>query len=134
MFQPTSTPLSFQTSYGVANANIPDYTFAPTPLGQAGSTGGAAAGDLSADAAANVYASPIFQSLLDNNQQHHSPRNNAYPQHQTRGNNFPASHTSSYHNIKMEPPSDLAQQEAAARDYKPDLEVGSLTLLAFLLH
>ncbi|KAK9791468.1 putative Peptidase C65 Otubain-domain-containing protein [Seiridium cardinale] len=128
MFQPISTPLLYQTSYGVANANIPEYTFAPTPLGQGGSSGGATAGGLSPDAAANVYASPIFSSLLDNNtnnnnnpQLHHRPRN-TYSHHRAQSHKHSSSHSGRHNSVKMEPPSDLAQQEAAARDYQPELE------------
>ncbi|KAI0120710.1 peptidase C65 Otubain-domain-containing protein [Xylariales sp. AK1849] len=114
MFQPMPTPFtSFQTSYGVANANIPHYTFAPTPLGHDG--GGSDAGCLGLGAA-SVYASPIFQTLPDNSA-HHLPYSSVSPHHDHRSHRH--RHARS---IKMEQQSDLAQQEAAARDYKPQLE------------
>ncbi|KAH6647155.1 peptidase C65 Otubain-domain-containing protein [Truncatella angustata] len=126
MFQPIRTPLFYHTSYGVANANIPDYTFASTPLGQGrcGSGGGVNTGPdaLSPDAAASAYASPNFHGLLDNNPQHHLPRD-TYSSPQSLYHGFPKAYRNGRHRgVKMEPPSDLAQQEAAARDYKPELE------------
>ncbi|KAI1855354.1 hypothetical protein JX266_000219 [Neoarthrinium moseri] len=132
MFRPIPTPFtSFQTSYGVANANIPDYTFAPTPLGQGGSGGGANAGGLGPDTSANVYASPIFQSLLDNGSSHLPPAHHNTLQPQSSHEHYGRSPRGPSHNIKMEQPSDLAQQEAAAREYKPELEAGAFLQQVF---
>lgn len=147
MFQPTHTPLFYSTCYGVANANIPDYTFASTPLGQgyggggSGSGGGASSNGLN-PGAVNVYASPIFSSLVENNTNHNNHHHNHHnhthnlPQRQFPDEGYSPSHDCSkftthrlptrLRNVKMEPPSDLAQQEAAARDYQPELSVGSL--------
>lgn len=132
MFQPIPTPLFYQ-NYGVANANVPDYTFAPTPLGQGGNSGGgtrATAADhtLSPEAATSVYASPIFPSShyhLENNppqQQLNRLSLESFSRLQGQSN-YPKSRGGRHHSVKMEPPSDLVQQEAAARDYKPELEV-----------
>ncbi|KAI1460173.1 peptidase C65 Otubain-domain-containing protein [Annulohypoxylon moriforme] len=149
MFQPQPTPYSSSyASYGIhiANAEVPEYAFQPTPLAQfgtghsggsggSGSLGGAGIGAVPAIPAvpgsgggrptttADVFASHIFHnsnSLIStpaNNPNHHLPYNHSNPplthnHHQTR------------RHIKMEPQlqTDLAQQEAAAREFKPQLE------------
>ncbi|KAI1392491.1 cysteine proteinase [Hypoxylon trugodes] len=134
MFQPQPTPYSSYASYGIhiANAEVPEYAFQPTPLGQFGS-GHAGAGASGAGAiagrptAAELFTSPIFHnhnSLISpaNNNPGHLPYSN------TDINSSIPHHNSHHHqnrrNIKMEPqhPNDLAQQEAAARDFKPQLE------------
>ncbi|KAI2611860.1 cysteine proteinase [Hypoxylon sp. NC1633] len=126
MFQPQPTPYSTTyASYGIhiANAQVPEYA---TPLGQfgtghAGAGAGAVAGG---PTAADVFASPIFHhnhnSLIPaNNPGHLQPYNNSnnsstIPHHHPHRRPIP---------IKMEQhPSDLAQQEAAAREFKPQLE------------
>jgi ubiquitin thioesterase protein OTUB1 len=139
MFQPTPTPFfSYQVpTYGVpvvANANVPDYTFAPTPLsafdrdssrGAGGSgSGGSAISNASSGFAglagpnphdANVYASPIFEPPPANHRAQQFSYDRAPPSHL-------ASHNYTYLNLKMEQ-DDIAAQEAAARDYAPELKV-----------
>ncbi|ORY67759.1 peptidase C65 Otubain-domain-containing protein [Pseudomassariella vexata] len=126
MFQPQPTPFAyFQTTYGVGNANIPEYTFAPTPLGQGGGSGGRAT---SSDGLPplgpnvnNVFTSPAFDnSLLANNHPHQLPYN-SIPHHQHGIRPRDHHHSGHGRRIKMEQQSDLAQQEAAAREFKPQL-------------
>ncbi|KAI1779221.1 cysteine proteinase [Hypoxylon cercidicola] len=127
MFQPQPTPYSTY-SYGIhiANAEVPEYAFQPTPLGQfgtghagagigssAGAGVGAGAGAGAGGATADIFASPIFHPnpLIPANNPNHLSYNSV--PHQTHN----------HRNIKMEPqlPNDIAQQEAAAREYKPQL-------------
>ncbi|KAI1204883.1 cysteine proteinase [Annulohypoxylon truncatum] len=139
MFQPQPTPYSpSYTSYGVhiANAEVPEYAFQPTPLvqfgtgqsgGSGGSLGGAGVGAVPGSGrpttTADVFASHIFHnpnSLIStpaNNPSHHLPYNHSNSQ-------IPHNHHQTRRNIKMEPQlqTDLAQQEAAAREFKPQLE------------
>lgn len=136
MFQPQPTPYSTYGPYGIhiANAEVPEYAFQPTPLGQFG-TGNAGAGagtgssgvgagagagaGAGGPTAADIFASPIFHN--------HNPN----PLIPTNANHLPYNsvphnhHQSHSRRIKMEPqhPNDLAQQEAAAREYKPQLQV-----------
>ncbi|KAI6085243.1 cysteine proteinase [Hypoxylon rubiginosum] len=135
MFQPQPTPYSTYGPYGIhiANAEVPEYAFQPTPLGQFG-TGNAGAGagtgssgvgagagagaGAGGPTAADIFASPIFHN--------HNPN----PLIPTNANHLPYNsvphnhHQSHSRRIKMEPqhPNDLAQQEAAAREYKPQLQ------------
>ncbi|KAI1761517.1 cysteine proteinase [Hypoxylon sp. FL1150] len=123
MFQPQPTPFSTYGSYGihVANAEVPEYAFQPTPLGfgtghaggavaVAGSSGVGVGAGVGAGGPADIYASHIFHPNL-------IPANNHLPYNA-------APHQTHSHRIKMEPrhPNDLAQQEAAAREYKPQLQ------------
>ncbi|KAI1140914.1 cysteine proteinase [Hypoxylon sp. FL0543] len=120
MFQPQPTPYSPYASYGIhiANAEVPEYAFQPTPLAQfgAGQAGGAGAVASGRPTTADVFTSPIFQNpnslIAPASNPSHLPYNNA--------SSIPHSH---HHqprrNIKMESQHDLAQQEAAARDFKP---------------
>lgn len=107
MFQPLATPYGASfNAYGVANAVLPDYSFAPTPLGQGGGSGAnscstSANNPGAANANVNVYASAAF----------HSPHPHSHP---------PLYTNSAPNNIKME--HGIAEQEAAARDWKPDLD------------
>ncbi|KAK8071801.1 Ubiquitin thioesterase OTUB1 [Apiospora saccharicola] len=194
MFQPMPTPYAAPySSFAayVANAHIPEYSFAPTPLGQSfegssnscggngnhhthhsndGGSGGAVA-NASVHAnnhhrlnhhlnhpglspiAADPVTSPLFHDLppltLRQHHDHHhhrlSPSSNksapsaaAAAAHHHRLQN-PRSrrqtarpsknhrHYSRYHNhhIKMEPQSDVADQELAASKYQPNLEVSN---------
>ncbi|KAI2472233.1 cysteine proteinase [Annulohypoxylon bovei var. microspora] len=145
MFQPQPTPYSSSyASYGihVANAEVPEYAFQPTPLAQfgtghsgggsggLGSLGGAGVGAVPGGGrpttTADVFASHIFHnpnpliSTPANNPNHHLSYN-----HNSHNNpSIPHNHHQTPRNIKMEPQNstDLAQQEAAARDFKPQLE------------
>ncbi|OTA97558.1 hypothetical protein M434DRAFT_18966 [Hypoxylon sp. CO27-5] len=125
MFQPQPTPYSPYATYGIhiANAEVPEYAFQPTPLAQFGTGhagGGAGAVGGGRPTTADVFASPIFQNpnslIAPANNPSHLPYHNAnsiphnHHHHQTR------------RNIKMESQHDLAQQEAAARDFKPQHE------------
>ncbi|KAI1803461.1 cysteine proteinase [Daldinia bambusicola] len=130
MFQPQPTPYSSYASYGIhiANAEVPEYAFQPTPLGQFGSAqaGGAGAVAGGRPAAIDFFTSPICSS-------HNSlisppasnPGNIPYNGTNINTNNqrIPHSHHQHHRSIKMEPqlPADLAQQEAAARDFEPQL-------------
>ncbi|KAI1408266.1 cysteine proteinase [Hypoxylon sp. FL1857] len=124
MFQPQPTPYSPYASYGIhiANAEVPEYAFQPTPLAQfgAGHAGGAGAGAVASGrpTAADVFTSPIFQTpnslIAPANNPGHLPYNNTNP--------IPHSHHHARRNIKMESQHDLAQQEAAAREFKPQHE------------
>lgn len=146
MFQPQPTPYSSSySSYGIhiANAEIPEYAFQPTPLaqfgtGHAGSASGGVGVGVGVGAgasassvpvpipvsvaagrpAADLFASHIFHS--------HNPGHLSYNSSSTNSNAaIPhRHHHQNHHSIKMEPqhPADLAQQEAAARDFKPQLE------------
>ncbi|KAI0172581.1 cysteine proteinase [Hypoxylon sp. FL1284] len=158
MFQPQPTPYSTYAPYGihVANAEVPEYAFQPTPLAQfgtghagtgagagagAGATGassaraGVGAGAVGAGAGAgagagtgagasatggptsDIYASHIFHNpnplaLIPASNPSHLPFNS-----------IPIPIPRQHRNIKMESqPDDLAQQEAAAREYKPQLQ------------
>ncbi|ETS74174.1 hypothetical protein PFICI_14040 [Pestalotiopsis fici W106-1] len=195
MFQPNPNriPLFYQSpaSYGVnvGNANLPEYTFAPSPMGQgsggSGSSGGgssvggggannrspglksgaAAATSSSSSGSTNTTAaastaltSPIFSSLYDHHNLNHSqqqpqqqqqqqqhqhqhlrfqhhglpsspdPPSYHHNHHQKQEQNhqhhpgYATSYDQGSYNVKMEAPSDLAQQEAAARDYQPELK------------
>ncbi|KAI1104046.1 cysteine proteinase [Jackrogersella minutella] len=160
MFQPHATP--FSNSYGsygihIANAEVPEYAFQPTPLAQFGtghSSGGGArggsggggvgggGGSSSSPGAgggagaiavpvpggrptttADIFAShifhnpsPLISSPANNNPNHHLSYNN--------NNSIPHRHHQNHHHSTMEQqhPTDIAQQEAAARDFKPQLE------------
>ncbi|KAI0008176.1 cysteine proteinase [Xylariaceae sp. FL0662B] len=156
MFQPQPTPFASYAPYGIniANAEIPEYTFEPTPLAQFGAGAGAGAGHAGGGTgpspagggptAADIFTSPIFQShnsgLITANHNNHNNNSHNNNSNNSNTNNIPYNPISVNHhhpphnhhrshrnhrNIKMEPqppPSDLAQQEAAARDYKPQLE------------
>lgn len=188
MFQPkrSGMPSFYQSpaSYGltVGNANLPEYTFAPTAMGinsgssqsvggggatsnrSPGLNPGAVAATSSSSRSTNTgapaastttaFTSPISSSPynhyhvnshnqhLQQQQPHHqqlqlplhglpsSSDSSSYHQQQQPQNhqhlhNYSAAYDQGPYNIKMEAPSDLAQQEAAARDYQPELEVGS---------
>lgn len=148
MFQPMCSP--FHSHYGVvhvASANTPpDYTFEPAPLGQDGSGGGGSSVDsggligglsgLSPEAANIVYSSPIFHGLPSSNTNNHAQAHaHAHATHLQLARDH---HSQQHHQlhihpgyrrqsrrVKMEQQSDLALQEAAARDYKPALEVST---------
>lgn len=155
MFQPQPTPFASFASYGlhVANAAIPDYSsFPPTPLGQdhldgagrGGSGGGhghgagvasPGAGGVISSTGPTVFASPAFHNPLAVNQhlftphQNNTSHNHLHQQSQHRRQQQPSGRQQ--HNVKMEQEShdgDIVQQEAAARDYRPTLEV-CMTLL-----
>ena len=103
MFQPQPTPFAF-AAYGVRE-DIPDYSYheqAP-PLGSGPSVGGAS-GPLifTTPAFSNSGLSSGSSSLFDTSNQH-----------------------SPHSAVKMEPNTqdDLAAQEAAAREYRPKLQV-----------
>ncbi|XDG07523.1 hypothetical protein ABKA04_007138 [Annulohypoxylon sp. FPYF3050] len=165
MFQPQPTPYSSSyASYGIhiANAEVPEYAFQPTPLaqfgiGHSGGSGGSSSGSGSGSlggglgsslgsslggaglgavpgagrptTTADVFASHIFHNpnpliaTPANNPNHHLPynHNNSQIPH-THNHNH--NHHQTRRNIKMEPQlqTDLAQQEAAAREFKPQLE------------
>ncbi|KAH8662516.1 peptidase C65 Otubain-domain-containing protein [Xylariales sp. PMI_506] len=138
MFRTSSTSfVPFQPAYGMSSAGVTEYSLVTTPLGHghrssggsgtgsgsgnsssssSSSGGGASAstGDLSH---ANLYA---FHSLLSSNAPPHHHPHQPLPLHHDHHHN--AQRTMPDHHIKMEPQSDIAQQEAAARDYKPELE------------
>ncbi|KAI1395655.1 cysteine proteinase [Hypoxylon fuscum] len=124
MFQPQPTPYSTYASYGIhiANAEVPEYAFQPTPLGQFG-TGHAGAGAGTGagggpTTTADIFASPIFHNpnpLIPTNNPNHLSYNSIPHNHH---------HHPNHRNIKMESqhPNDLAAQEAAAREFKPQQE------------
>ncbi|KAI1080622.1 cysteine proteinase [Whalleya microplaca] len=146
MFQPQPTPFASYASYGVniANAEIPEYAFQPTPLAQFGAGAGAGAGHAGGGTgpspagggptggptAADVFTSPIFHShhnslITANNNNHNNNNNNNNLPYNSIAATPHHNHHRTHRTIKMEPqqpPNDLAQQEAAARDYKPQLE------------
>ncbi|KAK8008291.1 peptidase C65 Otubain [Apiospora marii] len=195
MFQPMPTPYAAPypsfAAYEVANAQIPEYSFAPTPLGQSfaggssssscggnghishhandGGSGGAVA-NASVHAnnnhhhhlnhhlnhpglspiAADPVTSPLFHDLppltLRQHHDHHHHRlspssnksapsaaaaaahhhrlQNSRSRRQTARPSKNHRHYSRYHNhhIKMEPQTDVADQELAASKYQPNLE------------
>lgn len=187
MFQPMPTPYAAPySSFGayVANAHIPEYSFAPTPLGQSfegsssSSCGGHGhhnshhsndGGNASVHAnnhhhhhlnhpglspiAADPVTSPLFHDLppltLRQHHDHHHHRlspssnksapsaasaaahhhrlQNSRSRRQTARPSKNHRHYSRYHNhhIKMEPQSDVADQELAASKYQPNLEVSN---------
>ncbi|KAI0376112.1 cysteine proteinase [Hypomontagnella monticulosa] len=133
MFQPQPTPYSSSySSYGIhiANAEVPEYAFQPTPLaqfgtGHAGGSGGIGAGAGSVpisvaagrSASTDLFASHIFHS--------HNPGHLSYNSSNINHNaTIPHRHHQNHRGIKMEPQhsADLAQQEAAAQEFKPQLE------------
>lgn len=137
MFQPQPTPYSTYASYGIhiANAEVPEYAFQPTPLGQFG-TGHAGAGAGTGagggpTTTADIFASPIFHNpnpLIPTNNPNHLSYNSIPHNHH---------HHPNHRNIKMESqhPNDLAAQEAAAREFKPQQEVSSVSAsLLFFSH
>lgn len=145
MFQPQPTPYSpSYASYGIhiANAEVPEYTFQPSPLGTfgTGQAGGAGAGTVAVAVAGGRPAAEFFPSPIFHNNQNHNPlisppanNPNHLPYNNTNTNTansaLPHGHHQNHRNIKMESshPTDLAQQEAAARDFKPQLEVSILS-------
>ncbi|OTB07398.1 hypothetical protein M426DRAFT_250766 [Hypoxylon sp. CI-4A] len=140
MFQPQPTPFSY-APYGnihIANAEVPEFSFQPTPLAQFGtghvgapgvsgvSGAGLGAGAIAAGGArpanTDVFASPIFHNPSHNPLIPPANSNNPGSHQLSPYNNsiIPHNHPQNRRNVKMEPqqPNDLAQQEAAAREFK----------------
>ncbi|KAI5867498.1 cysteine proteinase [Durotheca rogersii] len=137
MFQPQPTPFAY-SSYGItiANAEIPEYAFQPTPLGHIGTGHVGGAGVVAGGPTADLFTSPVFHhrhhhhhsSILPasnpRNPSHHLSYNSAIPHNNHQQHHNHHNHNQTHRTVKMEPqhPNDIAQQEAAARDYKPQLE------------
>jgi len=152
MFQPEPTAyLQVQAGgYGGGMAHgLPEYTFEETPLGLGGGRGGygggpgssaGAGGGGNGGAGSLIYTTPIFSASSSNSAIgpapgsayhgpfHHSsttttastsPSSSQLQQHHRHPNN---THLHSSVALKMETNDDLAAQEAAARDYQPNLK------------
>jgi len=140
MYQPEPTAfIQVPTGYGMGHV-LPDYTFEETPLGLSGGGGGYGGGPGTVGAGGGagtlIYTTPIFSASGPASvpfQFHSSDASTSTPStttttspassvlgHQQRLS--PHSHSSSA--VKMEPNhDDMHAQEAAARDYQPDLKV-----------
>jgi len=126
-------------SYGPGGGLAVD--FAGVPVGGIGASGAGATGGATGAASGPAGASSLLFISPAFNNNHHArngpepgraciPLVNNYPhhqQHQPLGNFRRSSHHRAQHNIKMESDrdysADLAAQEAAAREYQPQLEV-----------
>ncbi|KAK5656367.1 hypothetical protein OQA88_4747 [Cercophora sp. LCS_1] len=140
MYQPQPTPL-FQAGYGMGHG-LPQYTFDETPLGLGGGGGGgygagpgAAGAGSGGGAGTLIYTTPIFSGSSPAvgpasgpfHQFHHSspsstssPASSVLGHHQHHRSSPHSQHSSS--SVKMEPSHDVHAQEAAAREYQPNLQ------------
>ncbi|KAK1758692.1 putative ubiquitin thioesterase [Echria macrotheca] len=147
MFQPPERPAFLQPGsggYGIAHS-LPEFTFEETPLGLSGGGGGGygagsgAAGAGDAGPGSLLYTSPIFSTTGSSvgpasgafhlpfhhstspsaNTNTPSPASSSLAHHHLHQRSSPLSSSSS---ADMESAHDVNAQEAAARDYQPNLQ------------